>query len=80
MSDSPLKSIYPLVASAYVRRYMKENGVSVDRLAREVGLTRGTFYHRLQGNRPWRVEELDALASFGVPFPALGLKKGKPNE
>lgn len=60
---------YNQTASAVVRAFMLERGVSADALARRLSLSRGTFYARLEGARPWRVSELETLALLGVKFP-----------
>lgn len=51
---------------------MQLRGVNQKTLARALGCSNSTITRRLDGERPWRVEDLDALAAhFGVPLAAL---------
>jgi len=37
---------------------------SVNTMATVTGLSRSTFYSRLDGSTPWKLQELDALCDF----------------
>lgn len=52
-----------------IKDYRSFTGVSSAKLARALGITVGTFTAKVNGHRPWRVEELYTLAQIGVPIP-----------
>lgn len=57
-----------------VKAYCRFTGVSYARLAGALGISVGTFVAKVNGHRPWRVEELYTLAHIGVPIPEFSAR------
>ncbi|WP_461004424.1 hypothetical protein [Trueperella pyogenes] len=63
--------VYQIMLNRAIKRFMSTQGVNADTLALACGITRGTFYAKLAGNRCFTVRELRALAAHGVPVPPV---------
>ncbi len=59
-----------------IKDYMKARRVSADSMAATLHITRGTFYAKLCGRRPWKHRELRTLALEGVKIPPLDAPLG----
>lgn len=48
--------------SANVNRYVKENATTKDAIARDIGISRSSFYDKLAGKSPWMLDEVIELS------------------
>ncbi|XCB29627.1 hypothetical protein RQN30_10650 [Arcanobacterium hippocoleae] len=63
--------IYVLKVNFAVKQFVRNTGISSSKLARQLGIKPSTFYARMCGARPWRVDELARLADIGVQVPSF---------
>lgn len=63
--------VYSIMLNRTLKKYMRTERVTADQLAAVLGITRGTFYAKLSGHRPFTVKELCALADKDVPIPPM---------
>ena len=63
--------VYSIMLNRTLKKYMRTERVTADALAAMLGVTRGTFYAKLSGHRPFTVKELRTLATNNVPIPPM---------
>ena len=58
-----------LVLNRAVRRYMADNGISMRRMAKMLGLAPTSLTGRLNGRIAWRDRDIDQLVNRGIVPP-----------
>lgn len=58
-----------LVLNRAVRRYMADNGISMRRMAKMLGLAPTSLTDRLNGRIAWRDRDIDQLVNRGIVAP-----------
>lgn len=58
-----------LVLNRAVRQYMADNGISLRRMAKTIGLAPTSLTDRLNGRIAWRDRDIDQLVNRGIVSP-----------
>lgn len=61
--------ILRVVLNRSVRRYMVDNGISMRRMAKLIGLAPTSLTNRLNGHIAWRDRDIDQLVNRGIVPP-----------
>lgn len=62
-------AIVRLVLNRAVRQYMADNGISLRRMAKLIGLAPTSLTNRLNGHIAWRDRDIDQLVNRGIVAP-----------
>lgn len=67
-------AIVRLVLNRSVRQYMADNGISMRRMAKLIGLAPTSLTNRLNGHIAWRDRDIDQLVNRGIVEPLWGFE------
>ena len=66
-------TILRVVLNRAVRQYMADNGISLRRMAKMIGLAPTSLSNRLNGRSGWRDCDIDQLVNRGIVEPLWGV-------